>query len=79
MKEELFIQKKHISKGDILHNVGNMMKGVEGFLDILPLILKEHNVNMDLAAIDGELETINDLLGSAEKRVVDIYKYIHEL
>jgi signal transduction histidine kinase len=64
----------------INHEIGNILKGPEGFLDLLPDFLMSNKISLDKPIVDAkDAESIGEMISMAGKKIKNVYEVMQNM
>ncbi|MFO7827244.1 MAG: N-6 DNA methylase [Bacteroidales bacterium] len=74
---------KTISDADIFqtfkHEIGNILKGPEGFFDLLPQFLSRYKIPMNSPIVENEPDTIGEMLQMSTAKINQVYDVMENM
>ena len=76
-------EEKTISDADIFqkfkHEIGNILKGPEGFLDLLPRFLFRYKIDIKTPIVETEPDTIGEMLQMSAAKINQVYDIMENM
>jgi|GEM_PF-4569435 len=61
------------------HEIGNILKGPEGFFDLLPQFLSRNKIDMDTPIVETEPDTIGEMLEMSTAKINQVYDVMENM